>query len=377
MELPLSTRFAPPGRADDSRVHAEGEVALASPLAAALLDAFPEPVVILNRERQIVAANAALAAFLGVPKETVLGKRPGEALGCVHSTDEAAGCGTSEFCSQCGAVRAILMTQASAEPAAEECRILRHGPGGVEALDLKVWTTPLHAGGRIFTVFALRDDTNEKRRHVLEEIFFHDVLNTAGSLSGLLTVRSLVEGREAEELESRVRQLAGQVVREIESQRDLGMAEAGELVVHPESVNVASLVDEVALAYENHSVAALRKIAVAEPSGPEDAVTEPTLLKRVVGNLIKNALEATPPGGTVRVAYRNAGAPEITVQNDIVMPEEVRLQIFQRSFSTKAGHGRGIGTWSVKLLTERYLGGSVVFSSAEGTGTTFTVRLPA
>jgi signal transduction histidine kinase len=58
------------------------------------------------------------------------------------------------------------------------------------------------------------------------------------------------------------------------------------------------------------------------------------------------------------------------------MPEAVRQQVFQRSFSTKEGQGRGIGTWSVKLLTERYLGGAVAFVSEPGRGTVFSVRLP-
>jgi signal transduction histidine kinase len=50
--------------------------------------------------------------------------------------------------------------------------------------------------------------------------------------------------------------------------------------------------------------------------------------------------------------------------------------MFQRSFTTKEGGGRGIGAYSVKLLTERYLGGWVTFSSSREVGTTFTVTLP-
>lgn len=57
------------------------------------------------------------------------------------------------------------------------------------------------------------------------------------------------------------------------------------------------------------------------------------------------------------------------------MPDEVKLQIFQRSFSTK-GRGRGIGTYSIKLFTEKYLEGKVSFTSKEGEGTVFTVELP-
>jgi sensor histidine kinase regulating citrate/malate metabolism len=58
------------------------------------------------------------------------------------------------------------------------------------------------------------------------------------------------------------------------------------------------------------------------------------------------------------------------------MPREVQLQVFQRSFSTKARSGRGIGTYSIKLFVERYLKGTVGFTSDEPGGTTFTVTLP-
>jgi len=59
-----------------------------------------------------------------------------------------------------------------------------------------------------------------------------------------------------------------------------------------------------------------------------------------------------------------------------VMPEDVQLQIFQRSFSTKGQPGRGIGMCSVKLFGERYLGGRVDFASRVSDGTTFSLDLP-
>ena len=66
---------------------------------------------------------------------------------------------------------------------------------------------------------------------------------------------------------------------------------------------------------------------------------------------------------------------EIWVNNPAVMPRDVQLQVFNRSFSTK-GSGRGIGTYSMRLLVSRYLGGSVDFDSSEDRGTIFRVRLP-
>ncbi|CAG0934623.1 partial Sensor protein DivL, partial [Rhodocyclaceae bacterium] len=101
------------------------------------------------------------------------------------------------------------------------------------------------------------------------------------------------------------------------------------------------------------------------------------ILRRILGNLVKNALEATPRGGTVTLSCTDDGGRVIFgVTNPGVMPEEVQLQIFQRSFSTKAGTGRGIGTYSVKLFGERYLKGKVAFTSREPEGTTFTLSIP-
>ena len=97
--------------------------------------------------------------------------------------------------------------------------------------------------------------------------------------------------------------------------------------------------------------------------------------------MVTNALEATPGGGRVRVwAERLDGDPRwacaFHVRNGTAIPRAIALRIFQRSFSTKARKGRGIGTYSMKLLGERYLGGEVGFTTGEG-GTTFTLRLPA
>jgi signal transduction histidine kinase len=57
------------------------------------------------------------------------------------------------------------------------------------------------------------------------------------------------------------------------------------------------------------------------------------------------------------------------------MAREIQLQIFQRSFSTK-GPGRGLGAYSIKLLTEQYLQGSVTFSTSPKKGTTFIASYP-
>ena len=83
--------------------------------------------------------------------------------------------------------------------------------------------------------------------------------------------------------------------------------------------------------------------------------------------------------GGVRAGKRMAVCLLATfwVHNEAAIPEDVRLQIFRRSFSTKSVEGRGIGSYSARLIMERYLGGSLIFRSSEEEGTTFVVTLPA
>ncbi len=105
--------------------------------------------------------------------------------------------------------------------------------------------------------------------------------------------------------------------------------------------------------------------------------TDPFLLARILTNMLKNAFEACPPGGQVRLSVRAPGSvTRFEVHNPGAIPAAVVPRIFQRHFSTKAGAGRGEGTWSMKSLGERLLGGRVGFDTSRFAGTTFWFELP-
>jgi sensor histidine kinase regulating citrate/malate metabolism len=92
--------------------------------------------------------------------------------------------------------------------------------------------------------------------------------------------------------------------------------------------------------------------------------------------MAKNAAEATPENGSVKIGYMKKNEMALfSVNNPGNIPVDVRLQIFQRSYSTK-GRGRGLGTYSMKLFGETVLKGKVYFTSDEKSGTTFTIELP-
>lgn len=373
------THFAPAERAETEELQAAREVFLADPLAKAVLDALPDLALVLNRQRQIVAMNAAFRELVGPEAEgKVLGLRPGEAAGCLCAAEAPGGCGTGRACVECGAVRAIVECLASREPVSHECRLRtgREAAGG--ALDLDVLATFLQVENTDLVVLCLRDISAEKRREVLERVFFHDVLNTAleiHAVSRLMRDERTDEGTRAG-LREDLDRLSRQMMEELAAQRQLLEAEAGQLQLNLAQVSAAEVLDGVRSMYRHHSLTEDRGLRV-EKSGDLCLRSDPVLLRRVLGNLVKNALEAVGRGETVTVsAAERDGEVFFTVHNPGVIPEPVQAQIFQRSFSTKGSRGRGIGTHSAKLFTERHLGGRLEFTSSEAEGTVFTVAIP-
>jgi signal transduction histidine kinase len=243
---------------------------------------------------------------------------------------------------------------------------------------LRVWARPLQIGSEQFTFFAMLNIAEEKRRQFLERIFLHDILNTATALRGFskLLTAGMVKEALREQYILRLHGLSDRIVEEIESHQQLVAAENGELKPEFQSISSATILQGLYASYDRDDLLNGRKLALDAEAATVQFESDPVLLQRVIGNMIKNAIEASAPGETVIVGCCQApGKVAFWVQNPTYMPENIRLQVFNRSFSTK-GRGRGLGTYSMKFLTERYLGGSIAFTSSEKDGTRFTACYP-
>ncbi|MGZ7168304.1 MAG: ATP-binding response regulator [Halobacteriota archaeon] len=103
---------------------------------------------------------------------------------------------------------------------------------------------------------------------------------------------------------------------------------------------------------------------------------DPLLMRRVFANLILNAVQAMPNGGTLTIsAATDDGSVMVSVHDTGVgIPDDIRDKLFTPLFTGKA-KGTGLGLAVVKRIVDAH-GGTITFESEEGKGTTFTVTLP-
>lgn len=338
-----------------------------------VLDRLPYMALILTPRLEAVFANQSLLQTLGLTSiESTLTQRPGELLLCTHS--RAQGCGGAEGCRQCQAQQVIVDCLHSHQKVVREARVSSRVDGRLIAYDLRVTATPLEFAGQELVMVFFEDIGAVKRREHLERIFIHDLLNTVGSLQLLSELQREDPARvRPEEFARQVRLLTD----EIRAQQILIDAERGDLARNIQCIPVQELLRETLDGIEVWSAKCGIAISVDQPAAPVYLATDALLARRVLLNAVKNAVEASAVGETVTVGVSHDGPTvAITVRNAAEMAASTRRQVFQRSFSTK-GKGRGLGTYSMRLLMENYLGGEVSFTSDADTGTTFTLVFPS
>lgn len=348
----------------------QASLILKSGMFPELLRDTPNIIMILNMHRQVVYLNRHPVAREEVITDQPSGQRPGECLGCINAEEGELGCGSSEFCKVCGFNLALSASE-EGQQGKEECNISLANGG---SLTLSVFTKPFEYLGELFIFAALEDISDRKRRQMLENVFLHDIMNSAAILQGL--------NEAFEELsETKIKQILNDVSAaisdEVQSYRLISNVETQTLRPNYEAVNIGEITEEVVRSLGNMQKFSKRKVEL-QKSG-ENIITERTLLRRVLINMVKNALEATGNHDPVKVISGydpQTRSAWFTVKNPQFIPRSSQLRLFQKAYSTK-GEGRGWGAYSIKVLTEKYLQGVVRFQSNEQEGTTFTITIPS
>ncbi|GIV97604.1 MAG: hypothetical protein KatS3mg057_2261 [Herpetosiphonaceae bacterium] len=104
---------------------------------------------------------------------------------------------------------------------------------------------------------------------------------------------------------------------------------------------------------------------------------DPAGLREMLTNLILNALDAMPDGGTLRIVTEQQAEVVLLHMSDtgVGIAPEVRDRIFEPFFTTKGIQGHGLGLAMVKAIISHH-GGKIDVMSSPNSGTTFTIQLP-
>ncbi|MCS6915554.1 MAG: GAF domain-containing sensor histidine kinase [Myxococcales bacterium] len=172
-------------------------------------------------------------------------------------------------------------------------------------------------------------------------------------------------------------------VRMINKQFDLMAAMTGEVMAFARGetkllvrrVLLTRFVEEVREQLEREVPPGVKLQLEPEYLGP--AYFDELKLLRLVHNLARNAIQAMPEGGTLRIGIRAEGGELIFTFSDTGggLPEEIQPHLFEAFVSSRRDGGTGLGLAIVKKIVDDHKG-RISVSTSRGEGTTFTVAIP-
>ena len=216
----------------------------------------------------------------------------------------------------------------------------------------------------------LREDVERMSRHDLKT-----PLNSIIGVSRLLREDAAVQPEHRELLT--IAERAGyRMLEMINRSLDLSRMEMGSYDFRPQAVNVMDVIERVLQDLQVLADGAQVRVKL-EPSfaAPVYARAEELLCYSIVANLVKNAIEATPPGGVVGVSLATGDPLQVRVRNPGRVPEAVAGRFFDKYVTAGKSGGTGLGTYSARLMA-RVQEGDLRMETGDG-GTVLTLTLRA
>ena len=236
--------------------------------------------------------------------------------------------------------------------------------------------------GGAFNRMADSIQAGEERQRRLTGDIAHELRTPLANLRGYLeALRDGVVEPTPELLDSLHREALLQQ-RIVDDLQDLALAEAGALTYHPTEVDLRELLEAGRRAHHAAAETVGVALRVEAPTSGVRVTADADRLRQVVGNLVGNALRATPSGGSVTLAVVGRGELAVVEVRDtgVGIAAEDLPHLFDRFWRADASRGRATGGSGLGLSIARQIvtdhRGTIGVRSEVGTGTTFTIALP-
>jgi hypothetical protein len=123
------------------------------------LEATPIPVLVVNPDVKILYFNPAASKFVGNNAETIIQRRTGEVLHCIHSTEALEGCGYSTFCQDCIIRNSVNQSFEGRKVSRKLHKVELLQKNNVVEIYLLITTAPLQYGDEQLVMILLEDVT--------------------------------------------------------------------------------------------------------------------------------------------------------------------------------------------------------------------------
>jgi len=217
---------------------------------------------------------------------------------------------------------------------------------------------------------------NARLREDVERMTRHDIKNPLSAV--INNSESLLEskylGMEQKQQLETIRDASYDMLGMINRSLDLYKMETGTYILNAESVDITA----VALKVCNESRVNAKEVDVTILYDAPDTclcIGEELLCFSLLGNLVRNAVEASLPENKVVVKIWEEQEVNISIHNQGVIPEQIRDTFFDKYSTANKKGGTGLGTYSANLMV-RVQGGDISFSSSLEEGTTINIKLP-
>jgi PAS domain S-box-containing protein len=332
-----------------------------------VLEHVGDGVFVLDRSGVVRFWNLAAERITGIGLEQAVGRQARELLG---GWDE---------------VTPSIPVAGAGRPKHQLARML---PFEIEGREL--WLSLCGVDVADATVYSFQDRTDERVVHKLKDDFVatasHELRTPLAAIYGAAKTLRRSDGLDEEGVEKLIEIISGEserLARVIEDILFASHLDSGRLPMASEHVDVAALARDVAEAIEVQLGNGVTLQVDAPPSGLPGVDVDPTKLRRVLVNLLENAIKYSPEGGPVvlRVAADN-GRLRIEVRDEgLGIPRGEQARIFEKFYRADPQLARGVGGTGLGLYICRELvqrmGGEIDVESEPGRGSTFTVELPA
>ncbi len=346
------------------------------PQYTSILDAINTAVFVIDKDMNVVYINRYISENLVSEEKTKNNYklRPAEIFGCKNGFDkEVCICCQSQPCNSCSLRQYLNMVLGNLASRTQEV-IMTDVNNKMKVLELSHAKFE-HEGVCYYTIFSI-DKTAAYKKRQLESVFFHDLINLAGGLTGYLDILDEMDAEEFAVHMPNIKSLANQILEDVIGQSQISRTEQDRLEPEIYEVEMLEFISTLRTSIIYQPCAKNRELVVNMPEEEIIFFTDERILSRVLLNMLKNAAEnSNKDSKYILDITKDNDSLTFRVHNDIVIPEETQSRMFSFGNSNK-GNGHGVGAYSIRLLTENILKGKAWFSSSEEKGTDFFINIP-